>query len=333
MKSVTINKELVNEIAAITSKLRIRESFYQRDFLSIDADREIIFCGFFAAVAICHQTHHLKSQKKQIYGWDYLEEGFVRLMLEEPDSLTPKKIKQRSVKEISNWLAESFSDSGNPKDTTLDRLEERAYLLKEMSEFIVDNFGGEYRKMLAETCNKLFNGGKGVYEVFPEMEAFKDPLQKKTTFLLKLLQDASLFTVQDEENLYPVMDYHMMRMLLRTGAVDIHDSNLKNKLRNREPLDSDYEIRAACAEAMKAIGLKSGHGILKMNDFYWTLGRSCCAETTLCHDKVCAKSPCTFHEVVDIENHERCALQSVCRGAEEPDFRRLWQPMVQTHFY
>lgn len=333
MKSVTINEELVNEIAAITSQLSIRKSFYQRDFLSIAVDRETKLRGFFAAVAICHQTHHLKSQKKRIHGWDYLEEGFVRLMREEPDSLTPKKVTQRSVKEISCWLASTFSDSGNPEDTTLDRLQERTYLLKDMSNYLVKYFGGEYQKLLAKTENRLVNGGAGVYEVFPEMEAFKDPLQKKTTFLLKLLQDADLFSIQDEKNLYPVMDYHMMRVLLRTGAVEVHDSNLKNKLLNREPLDSDYEIRAACADAMKTIGLKSGHGILKMNDFYWTMGRSCCAETTLCHYKACVKSPCTFYEVVDLESHDRCVLQDVCLGAAKPDYRKLWQPIVQTHFY
>lgn len=333
MKSVTINEELVNEIAAITSQLSIRETFYQRDFLSIAVNRKTKLGGFFTAVAICHQTHHLKSQKKQIHGWDFLEEGFVRLMVNQPESLDPVSISCSSDDEISNWLAKTFSDSGRPEETTLDRLEERTCLLKEMSAFIVSEFDGAYKKLLAETEHKLFNDGKGVYEVFPQMEAFQDPLQKKTTFLLKLLQDAALFSIHDEENLFPVMDYHMMRVLLRTGAVEIHDVSLKNKLLNRQPLDHDHEIREACAEAMKAIGLQSGHGILKMNDFYWPLGRSCCAETTLCHHKICAKSPCTLWEVADIENHDRCILQDVCLGAEEPDYRNLWQPIVQTHFY
>jgi len=333
MKPISINEKIVSNIAAVTRKLNIRDSFYKRDFLTIDVDRETKLRGFFFAVAICHQTHHLKNQLKGIYGWDYLEDGFVRLMRDFPEKLQPEWLVKRSLNEISHLLASTFSDSGLPEHTTFDRLEERAFLMKNAATYVQEEFAERFELLLDYTGSKLLNEGKGVYEFFPDMEAFRDPLQKKTLFLLKLLQDANLFNITDKEHLMPVMDYHMMRVLLRTGAVEIQDETLKAKLSQHALLDHDQGIREACAQAMKMVGEKSGHGVLKMNDFYWPLGRSCCAETTLCHDKVCVKQPCTFHEVADIHHHEKCVLQPVCKGAEDAEYRGMWQPVVQTHFY
>lgn len=333
MKSIIINNSVVDAIARVTGELAIRDSFYQRDFLTIDVDRETKLRGFFFAVAICHQTHYLKSESKGIYGWDYLEDGFVRLMRDYPENLRPEWLAKQSLNEISHLLASTFSDSALPGHTTLDRLEERAFLMKNTSEHIQENFAGRFDRLLGSTDGNLLEDGQGVYELFPAMEAFRDPLQKKTTFLLKLLQDASLFRINDEENLLPVMDYHMMRVLLRTGAVEVGDEQLRTKLQQHYVLENDHGIRAACAQAMKEVGEKSGHGVLKMNDFYWTLGRSCCAETTLCHDKVCSKNPCTFFEVVDFDTHGKCALQNVCKGATQHGYRSLWQPVISTHFY
>lgn len=333
MKPVSINRSTTEAIARITKELSVRSTFYQREFLSLDVDRETKLRGYFYAVAICHQTHHLKSRLRGIYGWDYLEDGFVRLMRNASEKLHPEWLQKQSINEISNFLASTFSDSGSAEHTTLDRLEERAFLMKNTATYLEEEFAGRFELLLDYTGNKLLNEGKGVYEVFPNMEAFRDPLQKKTLFLLKLLQDAELYSITDTESLMPVMDYHMMRVLLRTGAVQIEDDLLKEQLRKKTPLTDDKGVRAACVQAMKIIGEESGHGILKMNDFYWTLGRSCCAETTLCTDKVCAKDPCTFHVVVKIENHEKCALQDVCKGSTDINYRSLWHPVIKTHYY
>lgn len=333
MKPVSINRSITEAIARITKELSVRVSFYQREFISLDVDWETKLRGYFYAVAICHQTHHLMSRLRGIYGWDYLEDGFVWLMSNAPEKLHPEWIKKQSITEISKLLAGIFSDSGIPEHTTLDRLEERAFLMKNTATYVQEEFDGRFELLLDYTGNKLLSDGKGVYEIFPAMEAFRDPLQKKTLFLLKLLQDAELFSICDKENLIPVMDYHMMRVLLRSGAVEVRDDLLKQKLRKQIRLDDDKGIREACVKAMKIIGEESGHGILKMNDFYWTLGRSCCAETTLCADKVCAKEPCTFHEVVKIENHDKCALQEVCKGSIDIDYRSLWHPVIKTHYY
>ena len=328
-----MRKDIVKRVSEKVAELNIRSLFYQRPFLSVKTEREILLRGYFYAVAICHQTHHLKSAKKQLYGWDYLEDGFVRLMQENPDWWKPENLAALKIHEIADRLAPWFSDEGDRNHATLDRLEERSHLMKDVARFVRENFDGSFEKLFKRAGERLCYEGRGFYEVLPAMEAFSDPLQKKSSFLLKLLQDAEMLKLKDPENIIPVMDYHMMRVLLRTGAVEIKDRELREKLLQQEPLQSDHEIRSACAKAIREIGLQSGHGILKMNDFFWTLGRSCCAETTLCHDRFCAKNPCTFEQVVDIKDHTRCVFEDFCYGAASQEYRKLWQPVVKTHYY
>ncbi|MCK4808355.1 MAG: hypothetical protein KAS90_01910, partial [Candidatus Aenigmarchaeota archaeon] len=138
--------------------------------------------------------------------------------------------------------------------------------------------------------------------------------------------------IKDPENFVPVIDYHMQRVLLRMGCVEITDLELKRKLWNREKLESDVAIRNACIQAIKIISNISGHNILKMNDFFWPL-RSCCEEKTLCFDKVCNKDPCTFNLVVDLPSHNTCVFEKVCKGSTNEEYRKYWQPIVSTHFY
>lgn len=330
---VQLNTDILNQISETIANLDIRPSFYERPFLWIDVEREVKLRGYFYAVAICHQTHNLKSKKKQLFGWDYLEDGFVRLMQQNPGWWEPENLSHLNNHELAGLLAPWFSDEGDRDHSTLDRLEERAYLMKNTGKFVMENYDGSFANLFDRAGEKLFNNGKGFYELLPAMEAFSDPLQKKSSFLLKLLEDAGLVSLQDPENAIPVMDYHMMRVLLRTGAVEVTDEHLRGKLFKHQPVDTDQEIRSVCATAMREIGLASQHGILKMNDFFWTLGRSCCAKTTLCHDRVCAKNPCTFEKVVNVDDHARCVFEDFCKGAQSEAYRNLWQPMVKTHFY
>lgn len=333
MEIIELNQFMLERLSKVIASLTIRPSFYERPFLNIDLEREVKLRGYFYAVAICHQTHNLKSEQKQLYGWDYLEDGFLKMMHQNPDWWLPEQLSQLKIYEIAERLASWFSDKNDRKHSTLDRLEERSHLMKDVGKFVWENYGGSFEALFDGAGERLCNEGHGFYEVMPAMEAFSDPLQKKTTFLMKLLQDAGMLKLRDPENTIPVMDYHMMRVLLRTGAVEVKDGQLRDKLIQKQPLESDREIRDVCTKAMREIGLQSGHEILKMNDFFWPLGRSDCAESTLCRDRVCAKNPCTFEKVVNINDHSRCVFEDFCKGAVDEYYRKLWQPLVKTHFY
>ncbi len=330
---LTINDDQCQKVAGIIKPLKLRKDFYQRPYLQLSLDMESKMRMNFFAVAICHQTHQLYHPGLDIYGWDFIEHVFFDLAKKNDPLLKPQWLKESAVDEIARHLARAFAHSPNIADCSLDRLEERAELMQDAAGVLIDKYDGQISRIFEMAELRLLNHNKGIYEQMPRFETFADPQQKKTTFLLKLLEESNLLAIADPENLIPIMDYHMQRVLLRLGCVEIVDSAYREKIATRQLLDSDEPIRSFCIEAFKRIAQLSGHPVTKMNDFFWSLGRSCCHETMLCHDHVCEKSPCTFTSIVAINDHSRCVFQEVCKGAESSDYRRLWQPVISTHYY
>jgi len=210
---------------------------------------------------------------------------------------------------------------------------ERADMIIEICKIVREEYGGSISKMIDSANGKLLDKGNGIYEILQRFIAFSDPEKKKITFFLKLVYDAGLIRIKDPENLIPIMDYHMQRVLLRMGCIDIKDSDLKKELKTQKQQKDDIEIRKACIDAVKVISEISSHEIIKINDFFWSLGRSCCNETTLCTDKKCIKEPCTFFEMVKLPSHENCIFEEECLGSKDEAYRNLWEPMVETHYY
>jgi hypothetical protein len=332
-KMVNIDIQTCRKTAELIKDLRLRDDFYDRPFLKVSAPAEIRFRGYFYAVAICHQTYHLQQRQLNLFGWDYLEYEFTRLMKEQAGILMPGAVASMSAGDLRQQLASLFSPDGIAEHSTLDRIEERAMMLSELDQFLADNFQSKLCNLVESTGERLLNEGKGFYEVCPPLTAFADPMRKKITFLLKLLQEAEMIKILDPENFIPIMDYHMQRVLMRIGCIRIVDDNLYLKLVNKSLVDNDEEIRRACIEAFSLISALSGHVVTKMNDFFWSLGRSCCNENPLCQSGHCEKEPCTFFEIVDLEEHTECQFKSVCSGYTDPKYRSLWQPMVETHYY
>jgi hypothetical protein len=332
-KKVRIDEETCLKTAGLIRNIHPRKEFYERPFLRIVAPDETRMRGIFYAVAICHQTYQLQDKGLNLYGWDYLEHVFSRLMTDQDALLQPGALLNISFNELSNALASMFSADGNPSNSSLDRLAERTGMLIELDTFIANFYHSSLMSLVAETGRKLLNSGNGFYELLPSVLAFADPLKKKITFLLKLLEEAGLVEIIDTENYIPIMDYHMQRVLLRMGCVEVNDEDLYKILVNRSLLDNDEDVRIACIEAFKVISIASGHAVTKMNDFFWSLGRSCCNENPLCQVGTCEKSPCTFAQIVELEEHTTCHFKSACKGFNDAKYRKLWQPIVDTHYY
>jgi len=331
--NVSVNIKQCKKVGKTLKELSIRPEFYKREFLSFEADRETKLRVYFLSAAICHQTYNLFNKEKNLWGWDFMEYAFLQMQKEKSALLNPGYLCIYKEADLTRQLQKSFSYDGNINNCTLDRLEERTEMLLEICFAVKEKFKRNISELIDSTDGLLFNNGTGLYETLSQFTAFSDPQKKKITFFLKLATDAGLIRLKDSENIVPIMDYHMQRVLLRMGCVEIQDEELKEKLIRRKVLDSDVEIRQTCIKAIKVIAKISGHGILKMNDFFWPLGRSCCNETTLCNDGHCSKEPCTFYTMVDIASHKNCSFEDSCKGSENYDYMKLWEPVVETHFY
>ena len=327
-----VNAERCHRVGEALRPLRLKADFYTRPYLNVFAPAETRFRMHFFAVAICHQTYNLYHRELNLFGWDYLEYVFSALAKNDARLLRPEYLLHCDTEQLAGELAAAFSYSGKPEDTTLDRLSERAGLMRDAASHLINTYQGEVGKIFEIAHNRLC-GSYGLYWLLPEFETFADPQQKKSTFLIKLLEEDGLVKISDPGNFIPIMDYHMQRVLLRLGCVEVKHQGLRNKLLARETFQTDEPIRGLCIEAFKIIAGNSGHPVTKMNDFFWSLGRSCCHETTLCSDGICSKNPCTFTQIVEAGTHDRCVFQDFRPGAAAPAYRDLWQPVVETHYY
>jgi len=333
MNKVTVNIDQCKAIAKVLQTLSIKPIVYQREYFRVNVSAEIKLRMFFFSIGICHQTHTLINKKLNLIGFNYLEKVFSDLAKTNSEWLDPLFVKNLTPKVLSERFAVLFSETGDPKDCTLDRLDERSRLCIDMSQKLVEHYGGQVGALIAKSQGYLV-GEQGIYQLLSDFESYADPFKKKSSLFVAFAYQIGLFAIQDLENLVPIMDYHMQRVLLRFGCVEIFDEPLRRALINQEWLPSDEEIRSASIEAVHQLARYSGHSVINIHDFLWPLGRSCCKEKPLCQHGVCDKSPCTFDSFVALPyRHTHCLFEGTCKGSLKEDYRNLWQPLVETHYY
>jgi hypothetical protein len=330
---IKVNKEQCQLVAEAIRPYTVRPEFYNREFISFETDRETKLRIYFLSTAICHQTHNLHHPELNLWGWDYIEYAFLQMFKKRHPMLNTGYVSICSDCDMGLFLKQIFSPHGKGEHTTLDRIEERASMILEICRVVRTKYNRNITDLIDGCEGRLINNGKGLYEVLPQFMAFSDPLKKKITFFLKLASDAGLIRIKDPENLIPIMDYHMQRVLLRTGCVEITDLGLRKKIINRETIPGDEVIRKGCIEAIKIIAQASGHELTRMNDFFWPMGRSCCNDTMLCQIRTCSKSPCSLMNIIALKTHDECLLEKSCKGARSAEYRSLWEPELQTHYY
>jgi len=127
-----------------------------------------------------------------------------------------------------------------------------------------------------------------------------DPLAKKATLLAVILgaRPEQFLTISDPEHIEPIVDYHMMRVSLRTGLVRIHDADLQRRINDRMWVDPPEElaIRQATGRAILGLVEQSGCSVAAIDGLFFKTGRAHCVETEVprCHECPLA-APCEQH--------------------------------------
>lgn len=330
---VSIDHQRIKTISNIVAGFSFNDAFLKRQFLTQITDPRLKAHMLFFAVGICHQTYALADASQNLYGWDYLEDGFLRMAQSGSFLLEPSEVAAKNNLQVQQELRKFFSPGGNPANCTLDRLDERAKLYTDMAKKLCNKFQCNFLEVIRVANNHVVNNTEGFYALLSCFDAYSDPLFKKSSFLIKLLVDAGYIKLIDPENLVPVMDYHMQRVLLRTGCIKIVSQQLEYALKNRIQTQYEPQIRTECIEAMRLIAQKAGKDILRMNDVFYMIGRSCCLDNPLCISGKCDKNPCSLTRSLTLDNHDSCVLKTACTAATNPAYAEYWHPITQTHFY
>lgn len=332
-KKIIVNQKQVERIAESLSPLQICDNHNKRPFLVFEASKETKLRAYLFASAICHQTHSLIDIRKNLKGWSVIENVFTNLGTANSKIIDPKYLNNLTPFKLGNQLRVVFSGDDDLKNCTLNRIVERSKIMIQISRVLVDKYESSISNVIELSRGYVSESKGGLYRLLQDFNAFLDPQKKKSTLFVQLLTNAGLFIIKDPESIEPMVDYHMQRLLLRTGCVEVINTELEVALKNRMQIKSDVEVRVASIEALRLMRKLTGKSYFDLGSMLWSLSRSCCRKNILCASGRCDKYPCTFFSTVNISNHNQCVFDGVCVGNKDKTYRDFWEPNVSTSYY
>lgn len=283
---------------------------------------------YLSLIAICHQTSPLDgaylegtSRGKKLRGWDYLKDRLLVAVQKDPALVKPNNLTEISGADISNMMADG---QGGGKITDP---EGRARLLRDIGEVMLRQGWKNAEAIYQESGGYLERPNHhGLLDKLALMEAYNDPLKKKSYLFVEFMKNNGVWSYKDPKNLGSPIDYHITRGALRMGLVQVSDSALYQKLVAKEPvkLKEDLEIRGAVHEAIEDVSKKLELSGEDTHHIFWNSFRNCCPRETP-HCQSCPPN-CLLPDQYRFE--PRCAFVPICDQKTE-----LLEHNFQTDWY
>lgn len=325
------NPDRIRALAEVLKRLAIpREAEEPRP----EIPRELLPDVYFVLVAICHQTSPSGEPAlvgeiagKEFKGWDYLAESFLRAAQRDPSWFSPDRCATVRASDI-----EAIIQIGKER-VHLNRLEERAELIRDLGERMrVASLRSVTELFVSCDRTLVRQDGSGLLRELGQFRAFRDPVQKKTSFFVSLMENQGLWDIRDLEHLPPPVDYHEVRGHLRCGTVSL-DADLERRVRAglEIPENEDIAIRAAVSGAIQAIGLQAGLPPSRLHYLFWNVYRNCCKKASP-HCDACPQD-CELPDryAALTAERRRCVFSEVCASKDRPD--KLVEHRTVTDFY
>ncbi len=243
---------------------------------------------YLLAVAICHQTSPVGQVRlggtlttgETAWGWDYLRRRLAERARENLSILDPACWQRLTPRELAELLA---AEDGPVHLTDPER---RAALIRDAGTRMSINGWSGAEAIHAEEGGWLLRDNRGILVRLGEFAAYRDPVRKKSNYLLELLRNECRWHYRDPQNLGVPVDYHEVRGHLRLGTVRVIDPDLETRLKARAPVDheADVAIRTAVARAIDEIAAAVGStDSPTLHYLFWNVFRSCCGrDSTHC---------------------------------------------------
>jgi len=292
---------------------------------------------WFYVIAMCQATKTLQGyiDGKWLRGGDYLLAACRRRFDSDQDFFTANRMK--SIRE--DGLKALLSDDGNADHSTIDRIAERVGLLQDCARGLLERFDGDILRLYNISEGYLIRRDrKGLLNLLKNFRAYSDPVEKKSFLLLLYLNESGVWKIRDLENLKIAVDYHVMRIALRAGIVNVVDNALASRLlqRKRVKQSEDYEVRKTVREACSLLSKYSRHSAFDIDTMLWNMGRSCCfyKHDPICDTRICYKRDrCSFIKATNYLCLGKCIFDGACLGSRNECYRKLWETNVYTQYY
>jgi hypothetical protein len=314
---VSINQVQVNKIAQVIKDLPAAS---QPDFVGkyLPPIKHPMTLDYFFAVTLQQfsfwETKDGKYDKpllavmngKRLKGSSYLFYAYTRMLDVNPAFFTPGGQANLSLEALENVFRD---DQGNMQMPAIElHLQQAIAYGRDML-----NSGLTPQKLIEDSNQSekplgtflSIIGGLGGYK--------EDPLQKKSNLLALCLSQRpeGFLKFGEDETIGPIVDYHCMRSILRTGVIGILGEDMRTKLTHRQIVSphDEWAVRFASYQVLQTLVEISGRPISVVDEFLFRYMRSQCPEMT---EPICAE----------------CLLDKVCAKRKE-----MFQPVIRTTFY
>ena len=329
-----VDEEQCRELARCLRVLRVRADPYLRRPAD-EAERYREANYWFYITAICQSTRTFEGtiNGRWLRGWDYLVEASRRCT----EDFRAERMQGYEAEDLKRLLSDDL-DAG---DSPIDRVEERLEQLHDCARRLGDDYDGEAMGVYERSGGRLTGEG-GLLVLLSEFRAYSDPLQKKSVLLAGMLHEIGVWPLHDPENLKVAMDYHAMRVALRSGMVEVLDRGLARDLRERKPVseETNQAVRTAVSEACDVVVRESELSVFAFDKLIWHLGRGCCFYE---HEPICGlgrgtgacfrRDTCTFVQATTYSCPGVCVFEGICRGSRDQAYRSYWETNVYTAHY
>jgi len=331
---VRVDRDQCRRLAERIAQVRVRpDEFLVRVTTAAERRREANL--WFFLVAICQATRTLQGTLDGTWyrGWDYMVHAARRALRVAPDGFTAAHL----VHTTGDSLCSLFADDGVAEHSTLDRIPERVAQWRATAQLLLARYAGDVMNLYAAADQRL-RGAGGILARLAEFEAYSDPVEKKSFLFIMFAQRSGAWAVADVEHLKVAIDYHVMRVALRSGMVRVADAALAQRLKARSPVsaDEDNALREAVRPACDLLVQHAGQSVFDVDNTLWMMGRNCCFYDyePICGDHACwRQSQCTFVRSIAYACPGRCLFDGVCLGSRDPAFRAYWETTLYTRFY
>jgi hypothetical protein len=328
---ITVNE---TQCKVVAERLR-RQNIRPDEFLFIpnsidEMMREANYWIF--VIAICQHTKSLQGRIDGTWcrGWDYLVRATRRVVDEVGSAEAMAGLDATRLRAI-------LSDHFDPDSSSVDRIEERLAQLHGVAEALLAGYEGQAMNVYCHAGGHL-RGAGGIFERLGKIPHFADPLEKKAQLLVAQLDAEGVWPLEDPENLKVCMDYHAMRVALRTGIVEVTDPGLLIALKQKARVSDEinHQVRRVVSDACDRLVALSGVSVFEFDKWIWHLGRSCCFydHEPICGPRTCHKmDTCTYIKAVDYACPGKCSLDGACKGSRDDFYKAFWETNVYTEYY
>jgi hypothetical protein len=260
----------------------------------------------------------------QQFNWDFLQNALAGWLLPDPEHHLLEIAMTRSS-EIESLL------SSYPKPERI-RGKQRAKMIRTTAQElqlllergIIDTL---IRKPRLE-------GEGGFYNVMRSVSAFaEDDLEKKVRVLAHDLHREKILVFEDPQNLRPAVEYHILRLYIRSGRVYPTDEAVREELRGSKISSRNRLVkllRQTVEEAMNLTAFYANSDVATLNYVEWQIGRAVCVpEFPHCANPPLDELPAN----VGALSPAKCVFVDFCRSYTEPQYGWYQEPHFQKAIY